>query len=624
MKGVNGKILRVDLTRRTVAPETPPEAFYQTYLGGRGFILHTLLNEVGPGIDPLGPENKLIFSLGPCTGHPITGSGRNSIGAKSPLTGGFGESEAGGFWGAELRRAGFDALIIEGQADRPVYLWVENGRAEIREAGKIWGKEPAEVEKALREELQDSKIKVASIGPGGERLIRYAAIMNDLSHVAARLGLGAVMGSKRLKAVAVRGNQLPPVHRKEKLLDLSREMNRTYKSKVRFWQYGTGGIMEYYETSGNLPVRNFRGGPFPGVEKTSAQYLFDQGYILKMDNCYGCPVRCKKRVKMESVYGAADPQYGGPEYEALAAFGSNCGLTDTQAIIKANELCNRFGIDSISAGACISFAMECFENGILSLQDTDGLSLTFGNAQAMLEMVKRIGNRQGLGDLLAEGTRRAAQVLGPAARPFAMETKGAELPMHEPRYRPGVGLQFSLHAAGPEHCTGIFDDFIAKYWDQWQRIGTPEELPLRELSPRKARLLYEIGLWKQLVNHLGLCFFIPWTQEQTAEIIESITGWPMSSWKLMKIAERGLTLARIFNLREGFSDDDDTLPDRFFSSPAEGPLKGLALDREKLKEAQRAYYQMLGWDEKGVPTPGKLVELGVEWASRYLPGTLKG
>jgi aldehyde:ferredoxin oxidoreductase len=395
-------------------------------------------------------------------------------------------------------------------------------------------------------------------------------------------------------------------------------MGQNFKIKTNFWQYGTGATMDYYEASGNLPIRNFVGGRFPQVEGINSQSMYKKGYVEKMDSCFGCPVRCKKKVKVDQPW-KVDPVYGGPEYETLGAFGSNCGVGQIEAIMKANELCCRYGLDTISTGVTISFAMECFEKGALTLKDTDGLELTFGNASAMVEMVERIALRKGLGNLLAEGTKRAAERIGKGSEEWAMHVKGEEIAMHDPRYKQGMGLHYSVHATGADHCSGIHDDLVNKKLSEWDRIGLAESVPVYEMSGRKARMLYQVGLWRHLANYLGLCLFLPWSNEQVTAAVEAITGWPMSSWRLMKTAERGMTLARIFNLREGFSGRDDRLPKRFTSSPADSSLKGVGVDPEKLAAAQKIYYQMLGWDESGVPTYARLVELNIEWAAQYLP-----
>lgn len=616
MNGYNGKTLRINLSSRSHAVDRPSEDYYKKYLGGRGIIIHTLLTEVPAGTDPLSPANKIVFALGPLTGHPLPGSGRNSVGAKSPLTGGFGEAEAGGFWGAELKRAGYDAIIVEGASSTPVYVWIDNGEIEIREAGHLWGLEVADADYAIKGELGSDKIRTALIGPGGERLIRYACIANDITHIAGRTGLGAVMGSKKLKAIAVRGKTAPQIADRGKILALARWMGKNFKENSSgHYLVGTGSTMRSYEVSGNLPVRNFRGGHFPGVENIVPQQMFTKGYIKKRETCFACPIRCKRVVGLEEPW-KVDLRYGAPEYETLGAFGSNCGVSSLEALMKANEICARYGIDTISTGVSVSFAMECYERGILTNKDTDGLELTFGNAPAMVELVERIALRQGLGDMLAEGTKRAAEKIGRGCADYAIQVKGLELPMHEPRYKQGMGLHYSVNASGADHCTGVQDDLVRKNQAKW------ETLPSTELSPRKALMLYEVGLWRHLANYLGMCVFLPWSNQQICAALESVTGWPLSFEELAKVVERGITLTRIFNLREGFSGKDDTLPRRFFDSPTEGPLKNIAVDPEQLEIAQRAYYQMLGWDEFGIPTSENLEELEIEWAKEYFEGAL--
>jgi aldehyde:ferredoxin oxidoreductase len=616
MKGVNGKILRVNLTTGQFSTEEPSEDYYKLYLGGRGFIIQILLEEVKKGIDPLGPENKLIFALGPITGHPIIGSARNSVGAKSPLTGGFGESEVGGFWGAELKRSSLDAIIVEGVSEKPVYLWINDGNVEIRDATKIWGLDVANTENAIKKELGDKKIRTAIIGPAGEKLVRYACILNDINHAAGRTGMGAVMGSKKLKAIAVRGTKPPEMADKEKIIELNRWMNQNFKNLMTEWMYGTGMNIAGYEANGNLPIRNFSGGKFPGVEKITPQVMLEK-YDGKMEGCFGCPIKCKKIVKMDEPW-KINPVYGGPEYETLAAFGSNCGIDNIEPIMKAHELCNRYGMDTISTGVSISFAMECFEKGLLTIKDTDGLELTFGNSQAMVEMVERIALRKGFGDLLAEGTKRAAEKIGKGSDGYAMHTKGEEIPLHEPRLKQGMGLHYSVHVTGADHCTGIHDTALNKESVDWESIDVTESIPSTEMSPQKARMLYQVGLMRQAINYLGLCNLVPWKYKQMVYITEFITGLPMSYWKLMKAVERGITLARIFNIREGWTAKDDILPNRFATFPSNGPLKGISIVPEKLAEAQKIYYQMMGWNELGIPTYARLVELKIEWASKYL------
>ncbi|RLG44373.1 MAG: aldehyde ferredoxin oxidoreductase, partial [Thermoproteota archaeon] len=396
MLGYNGRILRVDLSEGKTWIEEPSEEFYRRYIGGRGFISYFLLRETDSKTDPLGPENLLIFALGAVTGNPIPGAGRHSVGAISPLTGGYGEAEAGGYWGAELKRAGFDAIIINGSSEKPVYLWINDGRAEIRDASHLWGMKTKEAQEAIRKELSDEGIRVAQIGPAGEKLVRFACIMHDITRAAGRAGLGAVMGSKKLKAVAVRGSKPPEVANPAKLREISRWLAQNVERLVRnLHLYGTGAAMDIGLQTGNLPVNNFRGDPFPNVMDIDARTLKEK-YGIRMDTCFACPVACKKVVKIEEPW-KVDQAYGGPEYETLASLGSACGIDDLEAICMANQLCNAYGMDTISTGATIAFAMECFENGILTKEDTNGLELTFGNADAMVKVVEMIGERKGIG-----------------------------------------------------------------------------------------------------------------------------------------------------------------------------------------------------------------------------------
>jgi len=594
MNGYNGKIARINLTSKTISMDTPDEAFYRTYLGGRGFIITTLLKEVPRGIDPLGDENKLVFALGPITGHALVGSGRHSVGCKSPLTGGYGEAEAGGYWGNELKRAGFDALIIEGAAAEPVYLWIRDGEIEIRDARSLWGLEVAETQNNVRQELKDNKIRTAAIGPAGENQVRFACVIHDTNHAAGRTGTGAVMGSKKLKAIAVRGSRAPQVAARDQLREINRLMLKDFKARTQHWMVGTGRALVNNEKMGNVPIRNFKAGRFPGIEKITPQILCER-YLEKMDGCFGCPIRCKRVVKLETPY-AVDPAYGAPEYETLGALGANCGIDNLEAIVKANELCNRYGLDTISTGVVISFAMECFENGLITPADTEGLELTFGNHQAMLDMVERIARRRGLGNLLAEGTKRAAETIGNGAEEFAMQVKGEEIPMHEPRLKQAQGVHYSIHATGADHATGV-------------NARAP-------LDADSARMLREKGFSSHLVNYLGLCKFVPWKADEIKAALESITGWQLADQELAAVVERCITLARIFNLREGFTAKDDRLPKRFESAPPDSPLTGI--DPKTFSETQRAYYGMLGWDEAGVPTPARLKALDIQWAADYL------
>ncbi len=615
VNGYTGNILRVNLSNEKISIESLDEIFCRRYIGGEGFVVYYLLKELKAGIDPLGPENKLIFANGPLTGFAIPGTARNSVGAKSPLTGGFGEAEVGGYWGVELKHAGFDAIIVEGKAKNPVYLWIHDGEAEIRDANHLWGRVTGEVQEKIREELNDKYIRVAQIGPGGERLVRYACIINDLRNAAGRTGLGAVMGSKNLKAIAVRGNQKQEAADKEKLKALLKLFNETMqKRNAGFFEFGTGGAyMEEAASSGNLSFRNFRDGGFTNAIALDPKTI-KETLGLEKDGCYACSIRCKKVIKIGDPWNV-DPIYGGPEYETLGALGSNCGVDDVKAVCKANELCNKYSIDTISTGISIGFAMECYEKGILTDKDTDGIKLNFGNAEAMVQMVEMICKREGLGDILAEGVKRASDKLKNGSDKFAMHVKGAEFPMHEPRLKQGMGLGFALSPTGAEHMTNLDDYSFAhrRVMAYHGPIGILEPLALDDLSPKKVRAVAYFSNWRYLFNALLMCYFVFWRYDHITDIVKAVTGWNTSIWELMKAGERISTMTRVFNNREGFTKNDDCLPERFFKPHTSGALSETKIDPDKFKNAINTYYTMMGWDENGIPTRSKLEELEIDW-----------
>ncbi len=615
VNGYTGNILRVNLSNEKISIENLDEIFCRRYIGGEGFVAYYLLKELKVGIDPLGPENKLIFAAGPLTGFAIPGTGRNSVGAKSPLTGGFGEAEVGGYWGAELKHAGFDAVIVEGKAKNPVYLWIHDGEAEIRDANHLWGKVTGEVQEKILEELNDNNIRVAQIGPGGEQLVRYACIMNDLRNAAGRTGMGAVMGSKNLKAIAVRGNQKQEAADREKLRAVLKLFNETLQQRnAGVFVLGTGGdYMEEAASSGNLSFRNFRDGGFTNAIALDPKTI-KETLGLEKDGCYACSIRCKKVVKIGDPWNV-DPIYGGPEYETLGALGSNCGVDDVSAVCKANEICNKYSIDTISTGISIGFAMECYEAGILTDKDTDGIKLNFGNAEAMVQVVKMIAKREGLGDTLAEGVKRASEKLKNGSEKFAMHVKGGEFPMHEPRLKQGMGLGYAVSPTGAEHMTNLDDYSFAhsRVMAYHGPIGILEPLELNDLSPKKVRTVAHFTNWRYLFNALLICYFVFWRYNNVTELVQAVTGWNTSLWELMKAGERISTMTRVFNVREGFTKNDDWLPERFFKPHTSGALSETAIDQDKLKNAINKYYSMMGWDENGIPTRAKLEELDLDW-----------
>ena len=621
--GYNGKILRVDLSSGKLVTEEPPENFYRQYFGGEGFIGYFLLKELPKGVEPLSPANKLIFAAGPLTGVPAGGCGRHSVGGKSPLTGGYGEADSGGYWGAELKMAGFDAIIVEGGAEKPVYLFIQDGEAQIKDARHLWGMKALECQNAIREELADPNIKVALIGPGGENLVRFACVMNDLDAAAGRTGMGAVMGSKNLKAVACRGHQRVSLADPQAVKDIARWITEnTPITNKGMRDFGTARMVSILDGVGGLPTRNFQQGSLEGANKISGQTMKDTIFV-KRRACFACPVQCKREVKVDEPY-KVDPRYGGPEYETLAALGSDCGITDLKAVSKANELANAYGMDTISCGATIAFAMECFENGLLSQKDTGGIDLRFGNESAMLQMVEQIALRQGFGNTLAEGVARVSKKIGPASEEFAMHIKGQELPMHEPRLKQGMGIGYIMSPTGADHCHNIHDTVYTEMTPSLEMLkgmGILEPMPANDLSPAKVRLFKYYSEFIHLLNCAVCCYFVMSLSlvgfDRLTQLFRSVTGWDTTFFELLKVGERSANLARVFNVREGFTARDDNMPQRFFAPHGSGPLK-VALDPEAFQKAKETYYGMMGWPN-GVPSSGKLGELGIEWALPLLP-----
>ncbi len=594
--GFWNKVLHVNLSDRTTWIEEPGDAFFRRYGGGRGFIGHYLLKYVPAGADPLGPDNILVIAPGVVTGAAVPGAGRHSVGAKSPLTGGFGESESGGFWGAELKRAGWDALVFHGVSPTPVYLWINDGAVEFRDAAHLWGRITGEVEEAIVEELGDPRIRVAQVGPAGENLVRFACIVNDLNEVAGRTGMGAVMGSKRLKAIAVRGKMPVKVADQKGLTGIAKWVSSTMDQNHRaFHEFGTGAAMQGKSLEGGMPTLNYRLGAFEQTAKVDAIAVRDQMRV-EMKACYACSVRCKKVVHIEdkeerarelseSLYKgkaqvafdplgrySVDPKYGGPEYESLAALGVNLGLDDLIAICKSNEMCNYLAMDTVSLGATLAWAMECFERGLLTLEDTGGVPLQFHDADGVIKLVEMIAYRRGVGDLLAEGSLRAAKRLGRGSEAYLTTVKGMEMAMHDPRHMPVMRASYLLAPTGGDH--------------------------MRQTSNRNGHR-----------NQVGLCHFLAYDDQQSLDIVNAVTGWAMSPEEMVTQAHRGLTLARLFNLREGFSRADDALPRRF----AEALPKHSGLTGEQLDKIVTEYYVEQGWDpQTGVPTAGTIRELDLE------------
>ena len=615
--GITARLLHVDLTNRTTRVEELPEVTVRKYLGGGALAAHILLRELKPGVEPLGPDNVLVFMTSVINGLSLSGTNRYTAAAKSPLTGGYGESEAGGWWGPELRAAGWDGVVVHGKAAAPTYLYVKDDQVEFRDASAYWGKLSGEVQDGLEAELGDKRIRVLQCGISGERGVRFAAIVNQLKHFHGRCGLGAVMGSKNLKAIVARGSKPPAATdkdgAKQKLVWFKGHYDR---SKDRFHQLGSSSGVLALEASGILPTRNFRDGSFEGARDISGQKMRDT-ILTDRGTCYACAVACKREVEVQEL--GVTPKYGGPEYETLAASGSLCGVSDLNALALINQLHAQYVLDSISTGCVTAFAMECWEHGIITPAMTGGLELTWGNADAVIQLVHLIGKREGIGKLLGEGVKRAAEALGQGAERFALHVKGQELPMHDPRGKKGLSLAYALSPTGADHMEAPHDPLYAGFHPQGHPMGVLgliEPLDPLDLDPKKVRAFFETQKVWSFYNSVGMCDFVgaPLNIMELTPLVDyvnSVTGWNMSLYEAMKVGERNNTLARVFNNREGFGPSDDILPDRLHEGIGNGVLKGSKVGREEFMAARQTYYEMAGWGTDGKPTPTKLAELGI-------------
>ncbi len=626
--GVWGKLLHINLSDGRQWTETLPEELHLKLIGGRALAAYLLLRDMPAGADPLGPDNLLIFAPGVFQGSNLPGSGRHGIAAKSPLTGAIASSEVGGWWGHEFKRAGFDALIVHGQAPAASYLWIHDGQAELRPADHLWGRDTAEVEQAIRGELGDEQIRVAQCGVAGENRVRFAAIMSDVNRAAGRGGLGAVMGSKRLRAVAVRGRLNVPVATRSRVTGVAKWLGENYQTKAAWAvQMGTPHSVVNLAPASALPTRNFQDHFFPAYPQISGE-LLHRTLIVGRDTCQACPIRCKLVVNYEgqrhpdvaewqsAVEGQVTiaPAYGGPEYETLAALGSNCGIGDLLAVAKANELAARWGLDTISLGATIAFVMECVERGLLTAERTGGFLPRWGDAQAMLRGIELIAHREGFGDRMAEGSKRLAAWIGGAAADALVEVKGLELAMHEPRAKHALGIGYATAPVGADHMMNMHDTGYTRPGDALARVAEVEAfepLAFNDLGPRKMKLFYYEVNRKHALDSLVVCHFLPYSYSHMAEVLSGITGHDYTARDFLAIGERAQTLCRLFNLREGLTAADDRLPKRVMRAFAEGPLAGVEITEEAFLAARGEWYALMGWTPEGVPTRERLVQLGL-------------
>ena len=624
-------VYHVDLTRGTIETKTLPEDVYRKYPGGSSLAAYLLLQSIPAGADPLGPDNVLVMAVSPLTGLAISGQSRMTACARSPLTGAIGDSQCGGFFPAEMRAAGADAIVFTGQAKEPVYLWLNDGKAELRPAKHLWGKVTAEVDSLLKKEIGDEKVEIAQIGPAGENLVRFAAIMNMVNRANGRTGLGAVMGSKRLKAVVVRGSKWPKPAAPEAFRGLVKRLKELQEANpgiVWFGEYGTAGVLAIQDKVGGQPTRNYTEGTFEQAKDIDGSVLA-KTILKERDTCYACVVKCKRTVEVHEPGLDIDPVYGGPEYETLTFFGSMCGVGDLKLLSKASADANMYGMDTISAGATIAWAMDAKSKGLL---DDKGLGLAFGDGQSVLRAIEAIALRRGVGDLLAEGSLRAAKTLGQAAVDLTVTVKGQELPAHMPQHKRSLGLVYAVNAFGADHQSSEHDTALRAKPGTLQNRRLEEldiaaSLPLTDLSDAKVRFAFRSQCFYSALDTLGLCQFVwgpSWQlygPSETVELVRSGTGWQATMEELLEIGERKINLMRAFNAREGMGKAADVLPKKLFQPlVGKGPTAGVALTTEEFEHARESYYRLAGWDPAtGYPTPAKLRDLGLEWLAEKAP-----
>jgi len=615
MAGWMGKILRVDLTKGTVAEEPIDDRSAKLFLGGGGLATKYLYDELKAGTDPLGPENELIFMTGPLTGTPCPSAGRYSVVGKSPLTGTWAQANSGGFWAPEFKKSGYDGVIFQGVSPKPVYLMCFDGTAELRDAADLWGMKTPDATEAILNELGDDKFKVACIGPAGENLVRFACVMNDVHRAAGRCGMGAVMGSKNLKAVAVRGTKKIDIADPDRFRDVSRkqyDLIRDSMLKVGLETHGTNLLLDMVNVRGGLPTKNWQMGMFAQVDKINGPALTDT--ILKdRVACFACPIACGRVSEIKEGKWAGK-EGEGPEYESVVLLGSATNVDDLNAITMANFLCNEYGIDTISCGSAVAFAMECYEKGILSKADTDGLELTFGDAYLLVDLTEKIGRREGIGALLGEGVKRMSEKLRKGSEHFAMHVKGLELPAYDSRAAKITGLGYAVASRGGDHMTGyiqgptfIDTPFLVVEDSKIDDVYVPQ--------PKDATVLKDLEDALTMFDLTGTCKFmgLMLDAKEWVDLVSAVTGLPFGVEDFRKTGERAVNLSRAFNMRDGFSRADDTLPARLTAEPMpEGPAQGHVIS--ELDSLLDYYYEARGWDKAtGKPLPEKLQELELDY-----------
>ena len=607
MFGYARRILRVDLSNGKTKTSPLSDEYAKKYIGGIGLGIRLLLDNSTPGTDPFSLENPLILATGPLSGTmaPTGGNGHAFV-SKSPLTNGVGEAKSHGFFGAELKRAGYDAVIFENASNKPIYVWIDDDNVQLIDAKHLWGKSPRETEEAIRDDLGDYYVRVAAIGVAGEKRARIACIMNDVSRAAGRTGMGAVMGSKNLKAIAVRGTNDVKVAKPEEFIEFVKTMHERMKgpATTKYRTLGTPVNVLVHNSLGALPTRNFTNAVFEGAEKVSGEYL-NERFVVKIDGCSSCAMRC------EHLAAVPEGPYKGTisrvEYEPLWAFGPHCGVDRLDAIIKAMDLCNYYGLDNLSTGNAVGFAMDLYEHRILTKEDTGGIDLKFGNAEAMVELVHKIGKREGLGDVLAEGVKRAAQKIGKGADKFANHIKGLEMTGYDIRGLKTAAIGYAVSFRGADHNRhGAYAVDLKGTVDRFK------------FEKGRSKIVTDIEDLYTVIDSLIVCKFSRGVYykeyEDLAKYYALATGLEMTAEELKRSGERINVLGRLFNIREGFTRKDDHLPPMVMSTPIPDNTvsKGSFVSQKELDFMLDDYYAQRGWTKEGVPTVEKLKELAMD------------
>ena len=616
--GYWGKILRVNLSKKTIKIDKISQAFCRKYLGGVGFGAYILFNEVEPEIGALDPENRIIFSVGPFQASAVPGSGKFIVVSKSPLTNTIFYSMAGGRMAQMLKKSGYDALVIQGKSEKPVYLFIKNGKVEIKDANKIWGKDTSETVDILKEEIDEPKAAIADIGPSGEKLVAISCIVVDKTSFAGRGGLGAVMGSKKLKAIAVKGNLNPKVADLEKIRELARKLNKQIKTNApeALLKGGTTASPKPAEESGDLPIKYWKGDS-GGIWTKQAEKLSYPFYskVLNVDlsecakiACLNCPIHCHRFIdtSKRKKYAAIG---GGPEYEALGMLGSCNLVEDIHAIAKANQICNLYGIDCISAGSFVAFATECYEKGLLSQADCYGMTLKWGDGDQLVEIIQQIAESEKLGRLFADGIVKAAEKIGKDAPKIAVHVKGLDLPAHDPRAYFSLAVSYATNSAGANHSHGLC--YKAPGGLLLPEMGInikPDRFDIKDKHFIAAKF-QDLSALHDAATQCNFMLFGGFKITEMLEVLNTITGWKMSIEEFLEIGERISTLKRAINVKWGFSRKDDQLPEMAFMASKKGSRAGkIPMPFEPVLDA---YYKLRGWDKNGKPTIETMKRLGL-------------